>query len=88
MAKVVAVRRLLIDDELNPLPNAEVFLDDLRTFCHADATTHCFDAEDRSDPLATAQLEGRRQVWLRINGYISMSEKTLSDIGQTMGGDE
>ncbi len=43
---------------------AQTVLDDLARFCHANATTHV-----EGDSHGTAQLEGRRQVWLRIQGY-------------------
>jgi hypothetical protein len=47
---------------------AEV-LDDLARFCHANSTTHV-----EGDSHGTSQLEGRRQVWLRIQGYRDLTE--------------
>jgi hypothetical protein len=84
MSKIRTIRRLLVDDELEPLPDAGVLLDDLRIFCHAEASTHCFDDMGRSDPMASAQLEGRRQVWLRIQAYLLTDEKELAAIGRNM----
>ena len=49
-------------------------LDDLERFTHANSTTHV-----PGDSHGTAQLEGRRQVWLRIQGYINL---TLADVGE------
>ena len=49
-------------------------LDDLERFTHASSTTHV-----PGDSHGTAQLEGRRQVWLRIQGYINL---TLADVGE------
>ena len=47
---------------------AEV-LDDLARFCHANSTTHV-----EGDSHGTSQLEGRPQVWLRIQGYRDLTE--------------
>jgi len=46
-------------------PVAERVLDDLAYFCHANSTVHVI-----GDPYGTAQLEGRRQVWLRIQHHL------------------
>ncbi len=50
---------------------ATAVLDDLARFCHANSTTHV-----ESDSHGTAQLEGRRQVWLRIQGYRNLVPST------------
>jgi hypothetical protein len=42
-------------------------LEDLRHFCSADDTVHV-----PGDTHGTAQLEGRRQVWLRIQSHLKM----------------
>jgi hypothetical protein len=54
--------------------NAEVVLADLERFCHASTTTHV-----EGDSHGTAQLEGRRQVWLRINGYRTLNEAQIGE---------
>ena len=54
--------------------HAEAVLADLERFCHASTTTHV-----EGDSHGTAQLEGRRQVWLRINGYRNLSEAEIGD---------
>jgi hypothetical protein len=51
--------------------DAQVVLADLATFCRADKTT--FEPDER----LTAVLEGRRQVWLRINQHLKLDEETL-----------
>ena len=48
---------------------ASEVLADLERFCHANSTTHV-----EGDSHGTAQLEGRRQVWLRIQGYRALNE--------------
>tara|TARA_B100000809_G_scaffold260702_1_gene308141 strand:+ start:639 stop:887 length:249 start_codon:yes stop_codon:yes gene_type:complete len=51
---------------------------DLERFCHANTTTHVV-----GDSHGTAQLEGRRQVWLRIQGYISLNEGDIGEMVET-----
>lgn len=50
---------------------AKAVLDDLARFCHANSTTHV-----EGDSHGTSQLEGRRQVWLRIQGYRDLVQST------------
>ena len=45
---------------------------DLRKFCRADES--CFDA----DPRVHAAFEGRREVWLRINDFLTLSPEELA----------
>ncbi len=52
---------------------ADEVLADLRRFCHADTTTHVV-----GDTHGSAQLEGRRQVWLRIQMNLNASEAEVS----------
>ena len=52
-------------------------LEDLERFCHANSTTHV-----EGDSHGTAQLEGRRQVWLRIHGYRNLSD---AEVGEYVG---
>ena len=51
--------------------HARTVLDDLGRFCHANSTTHV-----EGDSHGTAQLEGRRQVYLRIQGYRDLVQST------------
>ncbi len=46
---------------------------DLAKFCRADES--CFDA----DPRVHAALEGRREVWLRINDFLTLSPEELAN---------
>lgn len=54
-------------------PTGEAVLRDLSKFCRAHETT--FHENDR----ATALLEGRREVWLRIAHHLNLSEEELWD---------
>ena len=52
-------------------PHGEEVLDDLAKFCRAhDSTFH-------TDPRAHAVAEGRREVWLRIQRHIRLSDEQL-----------
>lgn len=58
-------RSLFMDGD-KPSPNGLRVLADLRKFCHAAVTTAVMDGKGAIDPIASAQLEGRRQVFIRI----------------------
>lgn len=52
-------------------PQAEEVLADLAKFCRAnDSTFH-------PDPRMAAQLDGRREVWLRIQHHLKLDSPTL-----------
>lgn len=46
-------------------------LEDLAKFCRANESTF------HVDPRAHAMLEGRREVWLRIQHHLNLSEEEL-----------
>ena len=51
--------------------DGRLFLDDLARFCRANEP--CFDADARRHAL----LEGRREVWLRIQNHLGLSPDQL-----------
>ena len=62
----------------------KLVLGDLARFCHAYSSTY------DDDPRAAAALEGRRQVWLRIQDYLGTDEpefKRYSALMQAHEGD-
>ena len=63
--------------------DAESVLSDLERFCHANTTTHV-----DGDSHGTSQLEGRRQVWLRIQGYRNLSDQQVGEIVEVAETDE
>ena len=63
--------------------SAHLVMADLRKFCHAEDTIHYFDDAGRTDMYGTAQLEGRRQVWLRIQAMINAPEADAAEDRQT-----
>lgn len=54
--------------------DAKMVLKDLAKFCRADET--CFHENDR----AHAVLEGRREVWLRIQKHLNLSSEELWEL--------
>lgn len=63
-------------------PGAQPVLEDLATFCRAAEST--FDP----DPRVAAVLEGRREVWLRIQQHLRLSPEELFDIASGKGSDK
>jgi len=54
-----------------PAPYSEEVLTDLAKFCRANET--CF----HKDPRLNLILEGRREVWLRIQHHLKLSDEQL-----------
>ena len=52
-------------------PNGQQVLQDLCIFCRANET--CYD----DDPRRHAVLEGRREVWLRIQSHLNLTSEQL-----------
>jgi hypothetical protein len=55
---------------------AQLVLRDLAKFCRAHRSTY------HSDPRMQAVLEGRREVWLRIQEFLNLSDQQLFDLHQ------
>ena len=52
-------------------PGCDILLEDLAKFCRANQS--CFDP----DPRIHAALEGRREVWLRIQQHLNLKPSEL-----------
>lgn len=81
LALIRASRRLFLDEAgvgLNA--DAQLFFNDAARFSHANATTHCFDDNNRSDPMAMSQLEGRRQLYLRMLEATQITDRDLRNL--------
>jgi hypothetical protein len=66
----------LADDKLNPA--ARIVLTDLRRFCRATTSTTVVSfTSGMVDPIASAQAEGRREVWNRITQHLHVSDEDL-----------
>jgi hypothetical protein len=55
-------------------PLAEVVLRDLAKFCRANQPTF------HADPRAHALIEGRREVWLRLQNYLQLTPDQLWEL--------
>ncbi len=76
-----AYRMLFLDNEGRPTPIAETVLADLRRFCRARTSTVVVSpVSQRIDPLAMAMAEGRREVWNRIQEYLNISDKEITEL--------
>jgi hypothetical protein len=70
-----AFRALFGPNELGLFtPEQQIALAELRRFCHAD--TSCFDA----DPRVHAHREGRREVWLRVQAFLQLTDLQIAGI--------
>ena len=76
----------MLGDDGTPHSNACIALEDLRIFCHAQKSTAHTDDQGRIDPLAVMELEGRRQVWLRIVGVLFANDEDLAAVAAEVGG--
>lgn len=56
-------------------PEGKKVLADLRRFCRADVPT-----ADVNNPNVTYLLEGRREVWLRINSFLNMTDDDVYNL--------
>jgi len=61
------------------LPNqsGEIVLADLARFCRATKPTSVYLNDGSVDPIASARMDGRREVFLWINEYLHLDHKTL-----------
>jgi hypothetical protein len=74
-------RRLFLDGDGRAHPTAEVVLADLKRFCRADTSTVVVSPVSKAiDPLAMAMAEGRREVWNRIQSYLHMADREITQL--------
>lgn len=74
IARFLSFRRQHYCQTFLDTPHGEAVLKDLSKFCRADRTT--FDA----DPRKHAALEGRREVWLRIQQHLNLTPAKLAEL--------
>lgn len=68
----LAYKRALLGEDGQPTIWAQQMLSDLARFCRANETT--FHQDERLHVL----VEGRREVWLRIQRFLNISEADLA----------
>jgi hypothetical protein len=71
-----AYRAIFLDDR-GPTPMSEIVLADLRRACCADRPTTVTDLAGRTDAIASARNEGRREVWLRIQQALYLDDEKI-----------
>lgn len=54
--------------------NTRAVLEDLHKFCRADKSTY------HADPRAEARLDGRKEVWLRIQHHLRLPPEQLWEL--------
>jgi hypothetical protein len=67
----ISAERLFFGENSLLKDDAQMVLSDLRDFCFARTSTFSNDA------LAMARREGRREVWLRLIGFLNLDEKQV-----------
>lgn len=77
-------RRLFHEGDLmedsQPSQAAIHVLAELRRFCRADASCVVFGRDGQVDTHASAVLEGRREVWLKITQTLGITDEQLLQI--------
>ena len=76
-------RRLFFDGDGHVNPSAEVVLADLKRFCRVETSTVVVSPVTKTiDPLAMAMAEGRREVWNRIQQYLHMADREITQLNE------
>lgn len=72
------VYRAIFEKHVREPKVVKAMLDDLREFCRADTTCVVFGKDGQYDTHATAVAQGRREVWLRIQSILNLSDEALN----------
>lgn len=77
----LAYRRCLLQDTGLPTADGDVVLKDLARFCRAHHSTSIMSrTAGVIDPIASAQAEGRREVWLRILEHLHLEDRFIVNL--------
>src|SRR5688500_11426601 len=63
-----------------PKPAAYVVLAHLARFCRANKPTSCYLVTGAVDPIASARMDGRREVWLLIQEHLHLDDQVLMNL--------
>lgn len=81
LGRRLAYRRLFLTEDGRPNPDASVVLADLKRFCRAEGTTLIVSpTSGQVDPLAMAHAEGRREVWIRLQQYLHLDDRIITNL--------
>ena len=78
--KARAYKSLFLGEGGKPNENAKIVLEDLMKFCHVNETCLMISSQGTVDPLATVHAEGRREVFLRLNEFLNITQQQLAAI--------
>ncbi len=70
-----AWKTLMLGQDGNLKPDARLVLADLARFCRATSTSFT-----PGDPHTTAMLEGRRETFNRVVGFLHLDESTIHNL--------
>lgn len=62
---------------------AKPILDELREFCRADVSCVIVAKDGHIDTHATAVAEGRREVWLKIQQILTLTDEQINRLKET-----
>jgi len=83
-----AYRRTFLGETGEPRPEPAIVLNDLARFCRAHKSTSVYSSTAGViDPIASAQAEGRREVWLRILEHLHLSDRFVINIREVADND-
>lgn len=69
-------------------PDVARVMADLNEFAFASASCVMFDKDGRVDPIATARNEGRREVLLRIEQHLAVTDAELHKLRRILNPDD
>lgn len=81
LSRSTAYQRTFLGDDGKPDADAAIVLADLKRFCYVERTTAKVSLTTQTiDPLAMAFAEGRREVWMRIAGFLHLDDATIRNL--------
>jgi hypothetical protein len=75
-----AYRRVLLNPGGDLKCDADVVMRDLARFCRANRACIVYGQNGHIDPIASAVVQGRREVWLRIAEHLHLSDAVVTNL--------
>lgn len=77
----LAYRRTFLNANGDLHNDADIVLADLKRFCRATASTATVSPITKAvDPIAMAMAEGRREVWMRIQAHLELTDRIVFNL--------
>jgi hypothetical protein len=67
-----------------PNPPGAIVLAHLARFCRANKPTSVYLDDGSVDPIASARMDGRREVWLLINEHLHLDDAVVLNLKEEM----